>query len=239
VTDSLHPPVFSAACPACAAEFPIDPRRVPGGSVHAVCSACLRAFLVSVPSELLRHDEEAGADWKGAAARLPEEALAPDAPMASAPDVLSEPPFHPVGGLEEAPDTPFEDLTGLATEARSESSGSAGGLSDSPGTTTPLADNLLREVAGKTLSQGADRFGRRDPIDRARRLARVLVSDILSYYPVRYQESRARGTLREDFADEVRKSWREYVDQVGEEVARSTPFFDEALAELFEVPGDP
>jgi len=74
-----------------------------------------------------------------------------------------------------------------------------------------------------------ERFGRRDPHERARHLARVLVSDIIAYYPVRYQESLARRTIPEDFADEIQKSYREYVDQVGVEMAESTPYFTEAL----------
>jgi hypothetical protein len=60
----------------------------------------------------------------------------------------------------------------------------------------------------------------------------VLVSDIIAYYPVRYQEALSRGSLKEDFDNEIKKSWREYVDQVGSEMAESTPYFTEALNEV-------
>jgi predicted Zn finger-like uncharacterized protein len=114
--------------------------------------------------------------------------------------------------VEEPEPQGFEDLRGLASEAQSEG----------PST----------HVGGSTLSEGAKKFGRRDPADRARRLARVLVSDIIAYYPERFQESRARGTVKDDFEAEVQKSWKEYVDQVGEEMAESTPYFTEALNEI-------
>jgi hypothetical protein len=75
-------------------------------------------------------------------------------------------------------------------------------------------------------------FGRRDPKEKARRLARVLVSDIILYNPDRHQRALEFGNLQEEFEDEIQKSWNEYVDQVGEEVANSTNFFNEALNEI-------
>ncbi|HEX7120472.1 MAG TPA: hypothetical protein VF212_16895 [Longimicrobiales bacterium] len=42
----------------------------------------------------------------------------------------------------------------------------------------------------------------------------------------------AEGTLRQEFREEIRKSWEEYVAQVGESIARSTPYFREALNEI-------
>jgi len=82
---------------------------------------------------------------------------------------------------------------------------------------------------GPSVGAGATRFGRRDPHERARHLARVLVSDIIAYYPERYRESFERGTLQDDFRDEVEKSRKEYVDQVGSELANSTDYFQDAL----------
>jgi hypothetical protein len=77
-------------------------------------------------------------------------------------------------------------------------------------------------------------FGRRDPKEKAQRLARVLVSDIILYNPDRYRMALNTGRVREEFTDEIQKSWVEYVEQVGEEIATSTPFFDEALTEILE-----
>jgi hypothetical protein len=75
-------------------------------------------------------------------------------------------------------------------------------------------------------------FGRTDPTERAQRLARALVSDIVAYYPDKVKESRRNGTLRGDFREEILKSWEEYVAQVGAERAKGTPYFREALNEI-------
>jgi predicted Zn finger-like uncharacterized protein len=73
---------------------------------------------------------------------------------------------------------------------------------------------------------------KRDPSEKAQRLARVLVSDMIMYNPQRHQRALDNETLEEDFADEITKSWNEYVDQVGEELARETSFWTDALNEI-------
>ena len=75
-------------------------------------------------------------------------------------------------------------------------------------------------------------FGRREPKEKAERLARVLVSDIILYNPDRHQRALDQGSLKEEFEEEIQKSWNEYVDQVGDEIANSTNFFNEALNEI-------
>jgi hypothetical protein len=80
--------------------------------------------------------------------------------------------------------------------------------------------------------QPAFSFGRRDPHEKARRLARVLVSDMIVYNPQRHSQAVASGSLKDDFDEEIRKSWQEYRDQVGDELARTTPYFNDALNEI-------
>lgn len=75
-------------------------------------------------------------------------------------------------------------------------------------------------------------FGPQDPETRARRLARALVSDIKVYNAERWEQSRSAGTLRKDFRDEILKSWDEYVEQVGEPMAKRTPYFRDALNDI-------
>jgi hypothetical protein len=75
-------------------------------------------------------------------------------------------------------------------------------------------------------------FGQPDPDARARRLARALISDVAAYHPERQEVGLKEGRLKELFQDELKKSWQEYVDQVGLEVARSTPYFRDALNEI-------
>jgi hypothetical protein len=96
----------------------------------------------------------------------------------------------------------------------------------------PLPTPAAEEPATRGSSAAAFTFGRRDPHDKARRLARVLVSDMIMYNPDRHSRAIAARSLREDFEDEIRKSWEEYVEQVGEELARGTSYFDDALNDI-------
>lgn len=75
-------------------------------------------------------------------------------------------------------------------------------------------------------------FGPLDPAERAQRLARALVSDIVAYHGERVEASYRAGTLREDLKEEILKSWEEYVLQVGQETADQTPYFRNALNEI-------
>jgi hypothetical protein len=71
-----------------------------------------------------------------------------------------------------------------------------------------------------------------DPKQKARRLARALISDMLVYHPEKRVQGSRDGTLPQLFKDEIEKSWLEYVEQVGQEMAQSTPFWNEALNDL-------
>ncbi len=75
-------------------------------------------------------------------------------------------------------------------------------------------------------------FGQPDPESRARRLARALISDVAAYHPERQEIGLREGRLKELFQEELRKSWQEYVEQVGIDVAKSTPYFRDALNEI-------
>jgi hypothetical protein len=75
-------------------------------------------------------------------------------------------------------------------------------------------------------------FLSQDPSLKARRLARALISDIVVYHPAKRQEGIRDGNLKELFEEEIKKSWEEYTEQVGREVAESTGFFREALNEI-------
>ena len=71
-----------------------------------------------------------------------------------------------------------------------------------------------------------------DPRQKARRLARALISDMLVYHPEKRQQGIRDGTLPQLFRDEIEKSWLEYVEQVGKDMADSTPFWTDALNEI-------
>ena len=71
-----------------------------------------------------------------------------------------------------------------------------------------------------------------DPHAKAKRLARALVSDLVTYFPQKRQDGLRDGTLKQLFKEEIHKSYEEYVAQVGKEFAESTPHFQDALNDL-------
>jgi hypothetical protein len=71
-----------------------------------------------------------------------------------------------------------------------------------------------------------------DPNAKARRLSRALISDLVTYFPQRREEGLRDGTLRERFREEIKKSYEEYIDQVGREFAESTMHFQDALNDI-------
>jgi predicted Zn finger-like uncharacterized protein len=93
-----------------------------------------------------------------------------------------------------------------------------------PAAAPAVADAAPRRPVNPYLSN--------DPNQKARRLARALVSDLIAYHPQKREEGLRTGTLKQLFRDEIRKSWEEYVEQVGAPLAESTPHFQDALNDL-------
>lgn len=126
-------------------------------------------------------------------------------------------------------------VAGARIPARSASpaGGSAGepaGSGERPGPGGPEPGRAAEDAPGGGSAPPV--FGPQDPQTRARRLARALVSDIKVYHRERWQRSRDAGTVRTDFRDEILKSWEEYVEQVGEGMAKKTPYFRDALNDI-------
>jgi hypothetical protein len=75
-------------------------------------------------------------------------------------------------------------------------------------------------------------FLQQDPAQKARRLARALVSDMIVYQPDKRQRALAEGNIKSAFDEEIKKSWEEYVEQVGQEMASQTGYWRDALNEI-------
>ncbi len=178
---------------------------------------------------------------------------APPAPaVADAPSIWGSPASVPAARFDAAPashappmperpsgPTPAASarVTAAATVAPSPtpsptpSTASAAPASSGPATPPPAAP------AAAAPGEGAPRrpvnpYLSNDPGQKARRLARALVSDLIAYHPQKREEGLRAGTLKQLFRDEIRKSWEEYVEQVGAQVAESTPHFQDALNDL-------
>jgi hypothetical protein len=71
-----------------------------------------------------------------------------------------------------------------------------------------------------------------DPNAKARRLARALISDLISYFPKKKEEGLRDGTLKELFKEEIKKSYEEFLNQIDKEFAETTTHFTDALNDI-------
>ena len=191
-------------CPQCQTVFRVDPGRIPATGARARCARCGATFTVRPPSGPAASPHPVPAQ----PAPLPRPAVQPARPPARPAAPPPAPPARPAPSPERRAPVPagaIEESHGPAGRAAARAPAVAGG----EGRRSPL--------------------GSRNPDARAERLARALVSDIVAYNPERRDRSLADGTLRTEFREEILKSWEEYVAQVGDGVARSTPFFRDAL----------
>jgi hypothetical protein len=76
------------------------------------------------------------------------------------------------------------------------------------------------------------KFGAGSKDERAKRLARVLVSDILCYNQEKRDQALVDGNLMAVLGEEIKKSWELYKEKVGPDIAGSTNYFKEALNEI-------
>ena len=68
--------------------------------------------------------------------------------------------------------------------------------------------------------------------DSGRVKRRAIVSDLVVYFPQKRDDALRDGNLKEVFREEIKKSYEEYVDQIGREFAETTTHFTEALNEI-------
>jgi predicted Zn finger-like uncharacterized protein len=211
----------NVSCPECKTVFRVDPDKVPVPGVRARCSVCSAVFRVERDRIEAKAPAPAPPPVTPVSARpqvtvtIPEPPrVAVSPPPPAAPPALPEttsPPFRPAGPPEPAVGPPRAPLEPAHP----------GGFAPRP--TAP---------ATAPPSRPLNPFLAQDPIAKARRLARALVSDIVVYNPAKRRDGLRDGSLKTLFEEEIRKSWEEYVDQVGRELANSTTFFTDALNEI-------
>lgn len=102
----------------------------------------------------------------------------------------------------------------------------------SPTSVPPNARGPVAPGAAPGARPPINPFLANDPNAKARRLARALISDLITYFPAKRDEGIRNGTLKEVFKEEIKKSYHEYSDQVGKEFADSTDHFRNALNEI-------
>ena len=204
---------MNVGCSGCGTVCRVDPDKIPVAGVRARCSVCSVVFWVR------RESPAAAATLTVQPQRQPSQPSRPSPPPPPPPPAA--PPWP------EAARAPFRSQPVGAEPL-------GGGFQVGVGPATPPYSAPVAEPPARPAPppRHVNPFLAQDPTARARRLARALVSDIVVYNPAKRRDGLRDGSLRVLFAEEIRKSWEEYVDQVGQDLAESTPYFTEALNEI-------
>lgn len=235
---------ITVSCPSCDTSFPVDPGKIPLEGVRAQCSNCPEIFDVDRPSEATREAPPARESTI--------ETIEASDPLVSA--LVDPPPLEESVEGSESTTTGGEPTYGDTSKTQDfvaidlaieppDTPGSAAEIVDADATpvSAPLpgtAESTRAEepsviASGGPLKSpdapGAIRFGRCSAEDKAKSLARSLVSDLIAYNPKKHKEAFAEGTLLKVFGEEIDKSLKEYQEQVEPEVMAQGTFFNDAL----------
>ena len=228
---------MTVACPDCRSVFRVDPAKVPASGVRARCSVCGGVIAITggtlpvmvtpasagVVQRAFNTPPESSAATPAAASRP----VRPSAPAIAA--VAARVPT-PAGSraVPPAPMTPSAPASFVRPAAAPSHVAPSAASVTSGAVAAPASESATSEAPRRPINP----FLKADPGQRARRLARALVSDLVAYHPQKRDEGIANGTLRQLFREEIKKSYEEFVDQVGRELAESSPHFQEALNEI-------
>lgn len=243
-------------CPECKSVFRVDPAKVPATGVRARCSVCGGIIAIAAGTLPVSVTPSAAAPAVSNARPTPAAAERTATPMVnpalSTPAALppASPSYSPpmrrtpafatpaVGATSVAPTDaapPAAATISLPPRATPNFTGIAPALG-APRATPAFGTPAHTGAVGAPTPAGSKRtinpFLRADPSQRARRLARALVSDLVAYHPQKREEGLRDGTLRQMFREEIKKSYEEYVEQVGRDVAEGAPHFQDALNEI-------
>jgi predicted Zn finger-like uncharacterized protein len=231
--------VITVTCPSCSSAFPVDPAKIPEGGVNVRCSSCGDIFRVEKPApepalptleEMAPEPVVAPPEPAPPAEPEPAPPVAED-PTPHIPAIMDEPPAEPEPAapepVAEAPPAPPEPEPEPVAAAPDPPPAAPEPEVPPAPAVDPFAEAAPFEAGSDEPAEAAPAapavqgftFGKRDPTDKAKRLARVLVSDMIMYNAERHQSALAQGTLVQDFEEEIDKSWKEFVEQVGAELA--------------------
>lgn len=216
---------MTVSCPDCKSVFRVDPAKVPTTGVRARCSVCGGVIAIgggTLPVSVTPSSSNAAVAPFGAGQSRA-------TPISTAPAPASPPKAVSVM-TPPAPSALPSPSYGTTVDTMLAAPASPATVAVASQTMTPMSS-----AATATTSAGKrpiNPFLRADPAQRARRLARALVSDLVAYHPQKRDEGLRDGTLRQLFREEIKKSYEEYVEQVGRDVAEHSPYFQEALNEI-------
>ena len=190
-------------CQSCAAKYFLPEEKVPVNPLKVRCPKCQAVFMLAPQRERVA----AAAQPASAPKRKPAPATEPPVMKAAPPEIE---PVDVESPMAQAMPAPAAEEKPAAKETPAASGPQA----------APAAAPSRSSRGGKSAE------------DRAKRLARVLVSDILWYNRDRRDAALRDGTLVTSLGEEIKKSWELYKEKVGPEAAHSTNYFKEALNEI-------
>lgn len=226
---------MNVTCPQCATVFRVDPAKVPERGVRARCSVCAGLIAVRRPAVTELASPKPLAPER-AVETAPVRPTTPvvEPPLPPAPALPRSPASVPVASPPPPPVAEAEPQAAPPAAAAPETAARPNSPPAVPFSALPpeAPAQAPRAAAPRSGGSFTNPFLQQDPGTRARRLARALISDLVVYHPEKRQRGLAEGNLKELFAEEIRKSWEEYSEQVGDEIASGTSFFTEALNEI-------
>ena len=213
---------FTVSCPSCDTSFPVDPAKIPLEGVRAQCSNCPEIFDVDRPIEASDPLAAALVDPPP----LEESVEGAESTAVAGEPVAGEPTY---GDTSETQDFAAIDMAIEVSDAAEPTEADVTPAAEPEPETAEPTPAEEPAAAEASESPGAIRFGRRSAEDKAKSLARSLVSDLIAYNPEKHKEALAGGTLKEVFSEEIDKSLKEYQEQVEPEVMAQGTFFNDAL----------
>jgi len=224
-------------CPQCLERYRVaDESKVPVQGVGVRCPSCTNIFTIyriAADIELIPFEK----GYAEPAAKAPpafEPAPRPRAEVSAPPkermietpsSVVEESVFEPRPEVfEPSPPTTFEEPA-IEEETREVI----------PEISQPVAPEPVGVAAVPAFDQEVETVvspQMQKQHDKAKRLARVLVKDILLYHGDKVEEGLRNGNLIDMVGDEIKKSWQYYKSELPEDVLNSTNYFKDALNKI-------
>ena len=252
---------MNVSCPECRSVFRVDPSKIPTAGVRARCSVCGGVITIgkggAIENDFADGRATATPVARPAPRQQPPAPQRPPTPVAPTPGVAPFARNTPLTGTRPvtphvpapAPQRPSAPVAPPPAPRPSAPNVPAGGRAPAQPPSPPRPQPTAAPVApsaptprvpvpaqaapsAPSAPRSINPFLSNDPNVKAKRLARALVSDIVAYFPQKREEGLRNGTLKQLFREEIKKSYEEYVDQMGKEFAEATTHFQDALNEV-------
>jgi len=204
-------------CNSCGARYTIADERVPAQGARVRCRKCQQVFAISPPAP-----RPVPVDIPVIPPTPEPVPLAPPAPAPPADSSLGI-DRAPLSGIEHAP------LSGIERSPSSSPIRQEAGVNAA--SAVPSSARAFQAAASAGIPDTLPE-AERAKHERARRLARVLASDIAIYNKEKRDGGLKDGNLVAVLGYEIKKSWEVYKERITPELANSTPYFRDALNEI-------